>query len=56
MSVRPTTIAGLLSPWVYNNKSLAVAIGDLVSQGSGPIIDDLSRVLATAPAWVWPRR
>jgi Flp pilus assembly protein TadB len=40
------TIAGLLSPRVYNNKSLAVAIGDLVSQGSGPIIDDLSRVLA----------
>ena len=31
---------------MYNNKSLAVAIGDLVGQGSGPIIDDLSRVLA----------
>jgi tight adherence protein C len=40
------TIAGLLSPRLYNNKSLAVAIGDLVSEGSGPIIDDLSRVLA----------
>ena len=39
------TIAGLLSPRVQNNKSLAVAIGELVVEGSGPIIEDLARVM-----------
>ena len=39
------TIAGLLSPRIINNKSLAVAIGSLVEYGSGPVVDDLSRAL-----------
>jgi len=39
------TIAGLLSPRVQNTKSLAVAVADLVSEGSGPIIDDLGRAM-----------
>jgi Flp pilus assembly protein TadB len=39
------TIAGLLSPRVQNTKSLAVAIGDVVDQGSGPVINDLARAM-----------
>jgi tight adherence protein C len=39
------TIAGLLSPRVRNSKSLVVAIGGLVHEGSGPVIDDLARAL-----------
>jgi tight adherence protein C len=38
-------IAGLLSPRVQNTKSLAVAIGDLTAEGSGPVIDDLARAM-----------
>jgi len=39
------TVAGLLSPKIVNNKSLAVAIETLVAQGSGPVISDLARAL-----------
>lgn len=42
------TIAGLLSPRVQNTKSLAVAVTDLVDEGSGPIIDDLGRAIHAA--------
>lgn len=44
------TIAGLLSPKIENNKSLAVAVGSLVEVGSGPVIDDLARALHTTAA------
>lgn len=39
------TIAGILSPRIENNKSLAVALGTLTSEGSGPVIGDLARAL-----------
>ncbi|MGH9095482.1 MAG: type II secretion system F family protein [Acidimicrobiales bacterium] len=42
------TIAGMLSPKIENNKSLAVAVESLVEVGSGPVIDDLARALHTA--------
>jgi tight adherence protein C len=45
------TIAGLLSPRVENNKSLAVALASLVADGSGPVIEDLSRALGLAAAY-----
>lgn len=44
------TIAGLLSPKIENNKSLAVAVAGLVEVGSGPVIDDLARALHTTAA------
>ncbi|MCU4186438.1 type II secretion system F family protein [Acidiferrimicrobium sp. IK] len=44
------TIAGLLSPKIENNKSLAVAVASLVEVGSGPVIDDLARALHTTAA------
>jgi tight adherence protein C len=44
------TIAGLLSPKIENNKSLAVAVASLVQIGSGPVIDDLARALHAAAA------
>ena len=44
------TVAGLLSPKIENNKSLAVALAGLVNMGSGPVIDDLARALHSTAA------
>ena len=39
------TVVSVLALKIENNKSLVVAVADLVSQGSGPAVDDLSRAL-----------
>jgi tight adherence protein C len=45
-------IAGILSPKIQNNKSLAVAVAAVVRDGSGPVIDDLARALHITAAGV----
>jgi Flp pilus assembly protein TadB len=40
-----TTVASVLALKVENNKSLIVAVSDLVSQGSGPVVEELARAL-----------
>jgi tight adherence protein C len=39
------TVASVLALKIENNKSLIVAVSDLVAQGSGPVIEDLGRAL-----------
>lgn len=39
------TVMTVLALKIENNKSLPVALGDVVSQGSGPVVDDLVRGL-----------
>lgn len=39
------TVASVLALKIENNKSLLVALSDLVSEGSGPVIDDLARAV-----------
>jgi len=39
------TVASVLALKIENNKSLVVAVSDLVSQGSGPVVDDLARAV-----------
>jgi len=39
------TVAAVLALKIENNKSLVVAVGDVVSQGSGPVVDDLGRAV-----------
>jgi tight adherence protein C len=39
------TVAAVLALKIENNKSLVVAVSDVVSQGSGPVIDDLGRAV-----------
>jgi tight adherence protein C len=39
------TVAAVLALKIENNKSLIVAVSDLVSQGSGPVVDELRRAL-----------
>ena len=38
-------VLSVLALKIENNKSLTVAIGDVVSQGSGPVVEDLGRAL-----------
>jgi tight adherence protein C len=40
------TIAWMLTPRIRNRMTVVVALGDLVRQGSGPVIDDLARALS----------
>lgn len=39
------TIAWMLTPRIRNRMTVVVAISDLVSHGSGPVVDDLARAL-----------
>ena len=39
------TVAAVLALKIENNKSLAVAVADVVGQGSGPVVDDLARAV-----------
>jgi tight adherence protein C len=39
------TVAGMLALKIENNKSLLVALADLTSEGSGPVIEELARAL-----------
>jgi len=39
------TVASVLALKIENSKSLVVAVSDLVSQGSGPVVDDLARAV-----------
>jgi tight adherence protein C len=39
------TVATVLALKIENNKSLVVAVADVVSQGSGPVVDDLGRAI-----------
>ena len=39
------SVAAVLALKIENNKSLVVAVSDLVSQGSGPVVDELRRTL-----------
>jgi len=39
------TVAAMLSPRIENRKSLMTAVAEVVREGSGPVIDDLSRAL-----------
>ncbi|MGH9104606.1 MAG: hypothetical protein ACRDZX_01975, partial [Acidimicrobiales bacterium] len=39
------TVAAVLALKIDNNKSLVVAVTDLVAQGSGPVVDDLQRAV-----------
>ncbi len=38
-------VAAVLALKIENNKSLVVAVSDLVAQGSGPVVDELQRAL-----------
>jgi tight adherence protein C len=39
------TVAAVLALKIENNKSLVVAVSDVVAQGSGPVVDDLARAV-----------
>ena len=39
------TVASMLALKIENNKSLVVAVSDLVSQGSGPVVEELGRAI-----------
>lgn len=39
------TVAAVLSPKIENRKSLMTALSEVVSEGSGPVVDDLGRAL-----------
>ncbi len=39
------TVASMLALKIENNKSLVVAVSDVVAQGSGPVVEELGRVV-----------
>ncbi|HET9059831.1 MAG TPA: type II secretion system F family protein, partial [Acidimicrobiales bacterium] len=44
------TVACVIAVKVDNNKSLMVALGEVVEEGSGPLVEDLDRALTLARA------